>query len=450
MSPRVPRFRLSPRFRRSRSPYRRASVPTRARDGALLAASALLGHSALKQHRDLAKEIHGPDPGEAAAELQQTKWSAYDVHGNGGTRLFVAAALFFAAVATCVGCIAPLFTATYHVPVFHDGVDPVSGWTVVIKDTMKHQGDKLGRKLLDDDVAQKRETLRDALADVGFRIPVEHGAASLGGDAGPLPLDATHGVDVMSGFLNSVMGGGMDDRQIESALHMLDAAGMLPEPPHLEPKSWSLMDATYDTAFLKNDQAGKVGGSPSRTGQMFLAATFAIVTILAPAMRVAMHWISWHASWNGVREHESVMRLSALVGSFAGVDVTLLALLILSWRMEDTSEMFSEKQGGCIAGECFRITVKLESGAYWAFVGLLMSCILGYVMGRLQAQARVAVLEGAAAGEGPTKVAEVRSKWDLPYADASGGLGGAGSYGSLSGEGGHGVAGGNRDDSTAW
>ena len=81
----------------------------------------------LRQHRQLAKEIHGPEPGEAAAEVQQTKWSAYHVHGNGASRLLAFAGIFLGAVATFGGCALPFFTATYHVPVFHDGIDPVTG-----------------------------------------------------------------------------------------------------------------------------------------------------------------------------------------------------------------------------------------------------------------------------------------------------------------------------------
>ena len=155
------------------------------------------------------------------------------------------------------------------------------------------------------------------------------------------------------------------------------------------------------------------------------------------------------------------MHLSGLCGHFSGTDVTLLALLILSWRMGDTSETFSRKQGGCIAGECFRITVKMDSGAHAAVFGVFMSCVLAYAMGRLQAQARAAVLEGAASGSGGGGVgviAPVRGKWDLPYANPSGGgAAGGGSYGSLSGDG-HGSGGGGggggganeRDDTTAW
>jgi hypothetical protein len=89
--------------------------------GSLLAANALIGHVALRQHRQLAREIHGPEPGEAAAEVQQTKWSAYSVHGNGATRLLVFVGILLGAAATCYGCAWPFFTATYHVPVFHGG-----------------------------------------------------------------------------------------------------------------------------------------------------------------------------------------------------------------------------------------------------------------------------------------------------------------------------------------
>jgi hypothetical protein len=176
----------------------------------------------------------------------------------------------------------------------------------------------------------------------------------------------------------------------------------------------------------------------------------------APVLRVAAHWIAWTTAWRGVKDHERAMHLSGLCGHFAGTDVTLLALLILSWRMGDTSETFSRKQGGCIAGECFRITVKMDAGAHAALFGVSMSCGLAYAMGRLQAQARVAVLEGAAAGAGGNTIAAVRSKWDLPYASPSGGPGRGGSYGSLTGEG-HGGGGGapgggaeDRDDHTAW
>ena len=78
--------------------------------------------------------------------------------------------------------------------------------------------------------------------------------------------------------------------------------------------------------------------------------------ILAPCLRVAAHWFGWVSHWRGLRGQEGAMRLSGLCGHMAGTDVTLLALLILSWRMGDTSRAFSAKQGGCIAGDCFRIT----------------------------------------------------------------------------------------------
>ena len=49
--------------------------------------------------------------------------------------------------------------------------------------------------------------------------------------------------------------------------------------------------ATYDTAFLQKALAsGKTRGSPSETGQYFLALSLFGITILAPLLRVMAHW----------------------------------------------------------------------------------------------------------------------------------------------------------------
>ena len=46
---------------------------------------------------------------------------------------------------------------------------------------------------------------------------------------------------MMTGIMNSLMSGSMDDAQLEALLRMLQGAGMLPPPPTIKPKTWSLV-----------------------------------------------------------------------------------------------------------------------------------------------------------------------------------------------------------------
>ena len=81
----------------------------------------------------------------------------------------------------------------------------------------------------------------------------------------------------------------MSDTELDALLRMLQTSHMLPAPPALEPKSWSLATAAYHTCGLdgggslgdtKHEREKLGGGVPSRAGQVFLAATLFAFTIL--------------------------------------------------------------------------------------------------------------------------------------------------------------------------
>ena len=125
--------------------------------------------------------------------------------------------------------------------------------------------------------------------------------------------------------------------------------------------------------------------------------------------RLTVHFLSFTSTWFGLIEHDRLVRFGAACGRFGGVEVTLLALAVMCARMREASEALSERFGACVSlgsggssGEddvrCFAVTLRLERGAWIALCGACASGVTTWALGRLQENARAAVVEGAFVG----------------------------------------------------
>ena len=132
------------------------------------------------------------------------------------------------------------------------------------------------RRMLEE---ERREKLRGALADAGFVLPRSVSSSSStssservvdgiddrpnlhggGGGAAAVALGDAAANSMATGILNSLMSGSMTDTQLEALLRMLQNAGMLPTPPAIEPKSWSLVGLAtlFTTLFYSKTMTEK-------------------------------------------------------------------------------------------------------------------------------------------------------------------------------------------------
>ena len=97
-------------------------------------------------------------------------------------------------------------------------------------------------------------------------------------------------------------------------------------------------------------------------------------TVAAPIARIVVHWLAWTSTWFGLKDHDTLVSFGVVCGRACGVEVTLLALIVLCARMGEASESLSEKFGGCVdldddERQCFTATLRVEHGAWIALGG---------------------------------------------------------------------------------
>ena len=345
--------------------------------------SALTSHLAVTHHARLANEfVRGPDPGETAVEKRlYTEWNAAGTvyKRRPAVRFAVYAALGTCAALTVCGAVSPWATARYRLPVFDDDVrmSDRRKWTVVIEDFAVRGNE---RRI----------------------VPIAN--------------------DVDAATTRAA---------VEAMMTLLDAADQLPDVPSIPDKSWSPFDVAFDVAFapagdgIRSDdgEGGRGGFNP--VGQWFLSGVFLVAVVAAPLARLVCASLAFTSTWFGLIEHDRLVRFGAACGRFGGVEVTLLALAVMCARMREASEALSERFGGCVSlpggltggsGEddvrCFAVTLRLERGAWIALCGACASGVTTWALGRLQENARAAVVEGAfvgGAGEGEEGVGRRRN-----------------------------------------
>lgn len=336
--------------------------------------SAFTSHLAVMHHSHLTrKHVRGPDPGETAVEKRlYTEWNAAGtVYKKRPTvRFAVYAALGTCAALTVCGAVSPWATARYRLPVFNDDVrmSDRRKWTVVIEDFAVRGNER-------------------RIVPIANDVEVATTKAS-----------------------------------VEAMVTLLDAADELPDVPSIPDKSWSPFDVARDLAFdatwrdgIRSDdgEGGWNGFTP--VGQWFLSGVFLVAVVAAPMARLTAHWLSFASTWFGLVEHDRLVRFGAACGRFGGVEVTLLALAVMCARMREASEALSERFGGCVSltggsgygsgdedgdddVQCFAVTLRLERGAWIALCGACASGATTWALGRLQENARAAVVEGAFVG----------------------------------------------------
>ena len=334
--------------------------------------SAFTSHLAVTHHVRLANEhVRGPDPGEETVEKRlYTEWNASGTvyKRRPAVRFAVYAALGTCAALTVCGAVSPWATASYRLPVFDDDVKMSDRrkWTVVIEDF-----------------------------------------AVRGNERRIVPI--ANDVDAAT-----------TKASVEAMVTLLDAADELPAVPSIPDKSWSPFDVARDLAFLtagdgirSDDGEGGWGGF-NPVGQWFLSGVFLVAVVAAPLAKIVCAFLAFTSTWFGLIEHDRLVRFGAACGRHGAAEVTLLALAVMCARMREASEALSERFGACVSlgsggssGEddvrCFAVTLRLERGAWIALCGACASGVTTWALGRLQENARAAVVEGAfvgGAGEG--------------------------------------------------
>ena len=322
--------------------------------------SAVVSHVAVTHHAALARtRVHAPNlEKEVETKLSHTReWKVSETacEGRPVVRFLVYSGLTICAALTVVGSVSPWCAAEYTLPVFND-------------DT------KLG-------VRDKWVVLIEDFAGRGHGHGHGHGQGH----------DAT------------------TKASVEAMVTLLEAGGALPDVPVLLPKSWSPVQAAWELANLPAEVDGIELRSNERegfpngyypVGQWFLSLVFMIATVAAPIARIVVHWLAWTSTWFGLKDHDTLVSFGVVCGRACGVEVTLLALIVLCARMGEASESLSEKFGGCVdldddERQCFTATLRVEHGAWIALGGTLASAVLTWVLGRLHESARAAVVAAA-------------------------------------------------------
>ena len=317
--------------------------------------SAVVSHVAVTHHAALARtrvNLQNLEK-EVVTKLSHTReWKVSETacEGRPVVRFLVYSGLTICAALTVVGSVSPWAAAEYTLPVFND-------------DT------KLG-------VRDKWVVLIEDFAGRG------HGHG--------------HGHDATT------------KASVEAMVTLLEAGGALPDVPVLLPKSWSPVQAAWELANLpagdgielrSNDGEGFPNGYYP-VGQWFLSVVFMTATVAAPMARIVVHWLAWTSTWFGLKDHDTLVSFGVVCGRACGVEVTLLALIVLCARMGEASESLSEKFGGCVdldddERQCFTATLRVEHGAWIALGGTLASAVMTWVLGRLHESARATVAAGA-------------------------------------------------------